>query len=86
MTSKYKENDVGAENSGEEEDADSGNAKDGNSANKDEELSLDEVLHLGGTRVSFLNDQLDVSTSSFLFIILLLTTLTIHKKIVAALK
>lgn len=49
MASKYRNNDLGAENSGEEEEADSGNAKD---ENKDEELSLDEVLHLGGTRVS----------------------------------
>lgn len=50
VANKYTEKDVGAENSGEEEEADSGNAKD---ENKDEELSLDEVFHLGGTRVSF---------------------------------
>lgn len=45
-TNKYKDDDAEAENSREEEDADCGNAKD--------DLSLDEVLHLGGTRVRFL--------------------------------
>lgn len=51
---KYKDDNVEAENSREEEDADCGNAKNENSTNKAEELSLDEVLHLGGTRVRFL--------------------------------
>lgn len=47
VTSKYKENDMEAE-----EDGDTGDVEDENSAKKDEEdLSLDEVLHLGGTRV-----------------------------------
>lgn len=50
MASKYKKNHPGAEDFGEEEDADSGTVKD---ENKEDELSLDEVLHLGGTRVSF---------------------------------
>lgn len=53
-TNKYKDDDVEAEIGREEEDADCGNAKDENSTNKVEELSLDEVLHLGGTRVRFL--------------------------------
>lgn len=47
MTTKYKENDMEAE-----EDGDTGDVEDENRANKDEEeLNLDEVLRLGGTRV-----------------------------------
>lgn len=47
VTSKYKENDMEAE-----EDGDIGDVEDESKAKTDEEeLSLDEVLHLGGTRV-----------------------------------
>lgn len=46
VTTKYKD-DMEAE-----EDGDTGHVEDENRANKDEEeLNLDEVLHLGGTRV-----------------------------------
>eukprot|EP00066_Takifugu_rubripes_P020840 XP_011610106.1 PREDICTED: CCAAT/enhancer-binding protein zeta [Takifugu rubripes] len=50
VTSKYKENDMEAE-----EDGDTGDVEDENRAKKDEEeLSLDEVLHLGGTRADYI--------------------------------
>ncbi|XP_056873187.1 CCAAT/enhancer-binding protein zeta isoform X3 [Takifugu flavidus] len=50
VTSKYEENDMEAE-----EDGDTGDVEDENRAKKDEEeLSLDEVLHLGGTRADYI--------------------------------
>lgn len=52
MTSKYPENDMEADDNGEVE---SEVVEDENRAEAEEELSLDEVLHLGGTRVSFLS-------------------------------
>ncbi|TNM94450.1 hypothetical protein fugu_017209 [Takifugu bimaculatus] len=50
VTSKYEENNMEAE-----EDGDTGDVEDENRAKKDEEeLSLDEVLHLGGTRADYI--------------------------------
>lgn len=52
MTSKYKENDMEGDDG---EEGDSEVVEDVNGAKEaEEEFSLEEVLHLGGTRVSFL--------------------------------